>query len=192
LSPNSTDIDLAKVIESRIGLGHIGRIVITHKIKNDKVNTFAHVEFFDPLVANKFVLDLQNLYIYDKKLKFQISNKFEKIKEKGIQAKGNRKKGIKGTASNFPKLWTTVHVRNLPLALSTETFKFVLESKLGPGLTNSLAGIRLTKDENGDSKGFCYIDLYDESIAHNLVKECNGINIMGKIVKFELMYNRVS
>ena len=184
MSPNSTDIDLAKAIESRIGLGHIGRIAIKNMIKNDKLNTFAHVEFFDPHIANKFVLDLQNLYMNDKKLKFQISNKFEKNKEKSIQAKG-----IKGTASNLPKLWTTIQVRNLPLALSTETFKFVIEtqSKLGPGLTNSLAGIRLVKDENGDSKGFCYIDLYDESIAYNLIKECNGINIMGKIVKFELI-----
>ena len=86
-----------------------------------------------------------------------------------FQANGNKPSGA---------VSTNVIVRNLPFSVNEDQLRNQFQD------CGNIKNIRIMTDENGRSRGFGFVDFYDNESSGNALKK-NGINISGRAANIE-------
>jgi uncharacterized membrane protein YgcG len=201
------NMDLAGVVESRIGYGHIASVKVSVDHLTGKTRGFAHLEFFEQEATQKALSTLKGLRANGRELRFELpyseldAEESERVKRStrdwGESSQFGRRT-VEGSRVRRPGgdqdlntvgggAWTTVYAGNLAYAVTEDSLKYSIEDALGEGNEDIVAAVRIAvdRDEPSRKRGFGYIDFYDEQTARMVCEKLRGMLIMGRPVQLD-------
>lgn len=201
------NMDLAGIVESRIGYGQIASVKVSIDHLTGKARGFAHLEFFEQEATQRALSTLKGLRANGRELRFELPYSELDTEESGRIRKSARDWG---ESSQFGRrtvdgsrvrdedgdrdlntqgggAWTTVYAGNLAYAVTEESLKYSIEDALGEGSEAIVAAVRIAvdRDDPNRKRGFGYVDFYDESSARMVCDKLGGMLIMGRPVQLD-------
>jgi nucleolin len=186
-------MDLAREIESCIGVGKLACVKISKDFDTGQSRGYGHAEFFEESKAVEAVKTLA-LSLSFQGRKARVDQK-KPLRSRTEDSLGPRErmvstkqgKGVLSRAAKLPKLWNTVYAGNLPFDVSSDSLRFMIENGLGEDGHGAIAGVRIAENqETKKPRGFAHIDFFDRTLAERAVAELNGISLMGRPLRLDM------
>jgi RNA recognition motif-containing protein len=200
-----TNMELAEVVETKIGFGHIAAIKMGVDPATGKSRGFGHIEFFSEDQTDMAIQKLVGMRVNGRELRFETpyrdagrsegSDGRKPPRDWGASSQFGRRdssgrslrKTESGRGERRSDSWVTVYAGNLAYSVTEESLRYTIEDALGEGFENVVASVRIAvdRDEPTRKRGFGYVDFFDEKTAKKACEALAGMQVMGRPLKLD-------
>jgi RNA recognition motif-containing protein len=173
---------LMTLVSNAIGASSIDRLLLMTDQETGHNSGHCHLFLASPKLVDSAIEKLQGLSLMGRALR---------VDRTRLKSASDFKK-----ENSFAKMETYVHpvsssceifIANFPLSVNEATAREILDEVVGVG---SYRSVRFLVRDNGESKGFAFIEFFDDASAALAISKLDGLVIDGRKLRAEVAMSR--
>jgi RNA recognition motif-containing protein len=174
---------LTTLISNAIGASSIERLVMQVDSGTGYNSGHCHLFLSSPEIIDTAIEKLQGLHLLGRGLRVdrtRLKAETDYRRERRTMYAPNVNNANNSSAN--PHSNCEIFIANFPLTVNEQSARDLLDELVGPGTYRK---IRFLVRENGDSKGFAFIEFVNEAAASLALSKLDGLDINGKRLRAE-------